>query len=307
MATEQEVTFQSGPLRLAGTLTLPGAEGRFPAVLLIPGSGRVDRDESAKRLPINTFGEMAPYMAGQGLATLRYDKRGVGASEGSFWDTGFFDNVSDALAALSFLKSDKRIRPDGIFLLGHSEGALTSTRMAATGADVAGVVLLSGSAHRGEEILVWQAQQVIKGMHGPNKWLIDFLHLDVQKIQQKQLDKIRRSTRNWYRVQLIAKMNAKWMREFMAYDPAQDLPKIRVPVLAITGSKDIQVDPADLERMAELVTSEFERHEVPDMTHMLRPEPGEPTLSTYKQQVRQPLDEQLLPLIAGWLHKHVPA
>lgn len=307
MAIEQEVTFQSGPLRLAGTLTLPGAEGRFPAVLLIPGSGRVDRDESAKRLAINTFGEMAPYMAEQGLATLRYDKRGVGASEGSFWDAGFFDNVSDALAALSFLKSDERIRPDGIFLLGHSEGALTSTRMATTGAGVAGVVLLSGSAHRGEDILVWQAQQVFKGMRGLNKWLIDLLHLDVQKMQKKQLDKIRRSTRNWYRVQLIGKMNAKWLREFMAYDPAQDLPKICVPVLAITGSKDIQVDPADLGRMAELVTSEFERHEVPDMTHMLRAEPGEPTLSTYKQQVRQPLDERLLPLIAGWLHKHVPA
>jgi pimeloyl-ACP methyl ester carboxylesterase len=270
---------------------------------LIAGSGPLDRDENAKKLRINALREIAVHLAERGIATLRYDKRGVGASEGNYWETGFFDNVSDAASALSFLKSQERIRPESVFVLGHSEGALIATRLAGIATPVAGVILLGGSAHTGEEILRWQAVQVMKGMRGFNRWLIDLLHIDVQKAQHKQIEKIKRSEKNWYRIQLIAKINAKWMREFLAYDPAEDLARIRVPVLAITGSKDIQVDPADLPRMADLVKAEFEWHAVPNLTHMLRAEPGEPTVSTYKQQVTQPVDMQVLQIIAEWLRK----
>jgi pimeloyl-ACP methyl ester carboxylesterase len=306
VSTQQDVEFQSRPFRLAGTLALPDGEGSWPGVLLIPGSGQVDRDENAKRLAIDILRQVAAYLADRGVATLRYDKRGIGASEGEHYDTGFFDHVADASAALAYLKSREEVRPDLTFVLGHSEGALIATRMAGTGAEVAGAILLSGSARPGEEVLLWQTQQVVNGMHGLNKWLIDLFHVDVLKRQAAQLDKIKRSTKNSYRIQL-AKINAKWMREFLAYDPAADMPNIHVPVLAITGSKDIQVDPADLDRMAELIPAEFEKHEVPDITHMLRAEPGEPSISTYKQQVRQPVDSRILTLIAAWLREHVPA
>jgi hypothetical protein len=153
----------------------------------------------------------------------------------------------------------------------------------------------------------WQAQQAIKGMHGFSKGLIDLLHIDVQKSVAKQLDKIKRSTKNSYRKQLVARVNAKWMREFLAYDPSADLPNIHVPVLAITGSKDIQVNPADLERMSELVPAEFEAHELPDITHILRTESGEPTTSTYKDQVRQPVDSRIFTIVTKWLAAHGPA
>jgi len=307
MSTERDVRFRSGPFHLAGTLTLPDGEGPWPGVLLIPGSGQVDRNEDAKKLAIDAFREAAEYLAEHGIATLRYDKRGVGASEGDFYDTGFFDNVADASSALIFLNSHEKIQPDRTFLLGHSEGALIATRLAGTGADVAGIILLAGTARPGEEVMKWQAQQVIKGMHGFSKGLIDLLHIDVQKKVAKQLDKIKRSTKNSYRKQLVARVNAKWMREFLAYDPAADLPNIHVPVLAITGSKDIQVNPADLERMAELVPAEFEAHELPDITHMLRAESGEPTMSTYKNQVLQPVDSRIFSIITKWVAAHVPA
>jgi pimeloyl-ACP methyl ester carboxylesterase len=306
MNIEQEVTFQSGPLHLAGTLTLPDGDGPWPGVVLIPGSGMVDRNENTKKLAIDVFGQLALYLADRGVATLRYDKAGVGASEGDFYDSGFFDHVDDASSALAYLKSRAEIRPDLTFLLGHSEGALIATRLAGTGAKVAGAILLAGSARSGEELLRWQLLQVVKGMRGFNKWLIDLFHIDVVKSQARQLDKIKRSTKNVYRAQLFTKINAKWMREFLAYNPAADMPNIHVPVLAITGSKDIQVDPADLDRMAELVPAEFEKHEVPDVTHLLRAEPGEPSLSTYKAQVRQPVDGRVLSLIATWLKAHVP-
>ncbi len=93
----------------------------------------------------------------------------------------------------------------------------------------------------------------------------------------------------------------------MAYNPADDLPKIQVPVLALTGSKDIQVDPADLGQMAGLVKAGFESHILPNITHILRAEPGEPTLSTYKQQVAQPVDKNVLQTISEWLRKKTTA
>ncbi|MGB8212252.1 MAG: alpha/beta fold hydrolase [Anaerolineales bacterium] len=303
MTTEREITFTSASLRLAGTLRLPDSGGRCPAVLLIPGSGQVDRNENAAKLPINAFHDIAVALSGQGFATLRYDKRGVGASAGNFYASGFFDNVADAGAALEYLRSLEEIQPDRLFLLGHSEGGLIATRLAATGAQVAGVILLAGPAQSGEQVLLWQSVQVMKGMHGLNKWIIDLFHIDIRKAEQKQLDKIKRSRKDWYRVQGIAKLNAKWFREFMAYQPAEDFPKIQAPVLAIAGSKDIQVDPADLEKMAGLVRSDFEAHLVPGLTHILRTEAGEPTVSAYKQQVTQPVDSQVLQLVSEWLRK----
>jgi len=300
---EQEIRFTSGKLHLAGTLSYPDHGGPFPVVLLIPGSGQVDRDENHKKLRANIFWEVTDYLVGRGIATLRYDKRGVGESEGNYWETGFFDNVSDALSALTFLKSHGQIQTNAVFLLGHSEGALISTRLAAEGTKAAGVILLAGTAQSGEEVLKWQAKQIAKGIRGLNLWLIKLLRIDVAKAQQKQIESIKRSSKNCYRVKHIAKINAKWMREFMAYNPASDMGRIKVPVLAITGSKDIQVNPNDLKRMSEIVRSDFEYHEVPNVTHILRVEEGEPSISNYKKQLLQPVDTRILSLISEWLQK----
>lgn len=302
---EQEIEFQSEGFKLSGTLAIPNLEGTFPGVLLIPGSGQVDRNENHKKLRINAFYDIASYLDKHNIATLRYDKRGVGASDGNYWETGLYDNASDGLSALKFLKQQESIQSDKVFMLGHSEGALIATRLAANGAEVAGVILLAGAAQRGEDILRQQAQQVAKSLKGFQRWLIRLLRIDIVRTQQKQLDKIKRSSKDWYRVQLIAKINAKWMREFMAYNPADDLPRIKVPVLAITGSKDIQVDPKHLMRMSELVNSDFEYHEVPNTSHILRIEEGEPTTSSYKKQARQPMDTRVPQLILEWLQRQI--
>lgn len=251
---EQEVEFQPEDLKLSGTVTIPNLDGTFPGVLLIPGSGQVDRNENHKKLRINAFYDIASYLAKHNIATLRSNK---------------------------------------VFVLGHSEGALIATRLAANGAEIAGVILLAGAAQRGGDILKQQAQQVAKSMKGFQRWLINILRIDIVKTQQKQVNKIKHSSKNWYRVQLIVKINAKWMREIIACNPADDLPRIKVPILAITGSKDIQVDPKDLKRMSEIVNTDFEYHEVPTISHILRIEEGEPTISTYKKQARQPIDTRV--------------
>jgi alpha-beta hydrolase superfamily lysophospholipase len=298
---EQEVRFKSGEIELAGTVALPDGEGPFPCVLLITGSGQVDRNENVKRMPINAFYDISHFLAQNGVASLRYDKRGVGQSQGDHWKTGLYDHADDALAAVRYLKQQNNVQRQNVFLLGHSEGAVIATRLAGTGAEVAGIVLIAGTAQSGEAVLRWQAIQIARGLKGLNARLIKLLRIDVSKSQQKAINKIKQSNRDWYRQNLFVKVNAKWLREFMAYNPADDMPRIAVPVLAITGSKDIQVDPADLERMANVLKVPFERYIIKGMTHVLRTEEGEPSISEYKKEVRRPVETELLDIILRWL------
>ena len=95
------------------------------------------------------------------------------------------------------------------------------------------------------------------------------------------------------------------MREFFDNNPADDLPKIKVPILAITGSKDIQVNPDDLEIMAKIVKTDFESHKLQNVTHILREEKGLPSISTYKQQATKPMDSRILSIILDWLKKRI--
>lgn len=302
---EQQVVFRSGALCLRGALTIPEGDPPFPCVLLAVGSGRVDRDENQRAFPLNVMNTLAARLAERGIGSLRYDKRGVGASEGDFWKTGFFDNVTDAEAAIAFLREHSLVDPGKIFVLGHSEGAYIAARVAAGDSGVAGAVLLAGGARVGEQELRWQGRRVAETLTGFNAWLIGLLRIDPVKRQAKQLEKIKRSQKDSYRAQLVAKVNAKWMREFLAYDPREDLARIDVPVLAVTGEKDIQVDPHNLERMSELVPAPFEAHAVPDLTHLLRREEGPAGLATYRKQLKKPLDPRVPALVIDWLERHI--
>jgi pimeloyl-ACP methyl ester carboxylesterase len=302
---EQEVEIVVGDVKFSATVALPQAEGKFPGVLLIPGTGQVDRNENAPGYPINVFKEIAHFLAENGIASLRYDKRGVGKSGGDYWATGFYDNIADVSSVLSYFKNYDLVNPDRVFLLGHSEGSIIASRLAGTGSDIAGIILLAGSCQNGEEVLKWQSRQIVEGFTGFNAWLIKTFRIDVARAQQKQIDKIKSSNKDWFRVQLVAKMNARWMREFLEYNPANDFPNIRCPVLAITGSKDIQVDPADLGKMKELAKTDFESYLLPDITHMLRTDTGKPSLSTYKKQMSVPMDGQILEIILKWLKKRI--
>jgi fermentation-respiration switch protein FrsA (DUF1100 family) len=126
------------------------------------------------------------------------------------------------------------------------------------------------------------------------------LRQDLVKTQAKRLARIQASTTDVIRITFI-KLNAKWFREFMAHDPADSLQEVGAPVLAVTGSKDIQVNPADVESMARLVSSRFDGHVPQDVTHLLRTEPGPATVRTYKKQVRRPVDGGVLEVVADWI------
>lgn len=299
--TESNISISSGKLTLQGTLNIRG-ETPGPAALLISGSGPIDRDSNTKRLSINVMGQMAAGLASSGITSLRYDKRGVGKSDGDYLSTGFHDNIDDARAAIAALRARPEVDADRVVIIGHSEGALIASALAAD-EKLAGVVLLAGAANNGKDILRWQARQVAPTLPKPVRLLMKLLRQDLVRTQMKRLERIEASTEDVIRIQFV-KLNAKWFREFMSFEPGEALRRAAVPVLAITGTKDIQVDPADVALMEQAVPTAFTGHLVEDMTHLLRTEPGVASVRTYKKQARQPLDRRVIELLTEWLTTH---
>lgn len=296
------LTVSSGPETLAGTLVTAGQAEPAPVVVLLSGSGPLDRDSNTKKLAIGVMGQVADHLAGEELPSFRYDKRGVGASSGDYTSTGFYDNVADASASIDMLRARADVDPDRIFVIGHSEGALIATELAAADPRLAGVVLLAGTATQGEEVLRWQAANVSETLPRPVKMILRVLRQDVVRSQSKRLAQIKATTGATSRIQLI-KINAKWFREFMAYDPAPSLASIQVPVLALTGSKDIQVNPDDVGRICALVPAACSGEVVVDLTHLLRREAGPPSVRTYKKQAKRAVDPGLLARSSAWIRE----
>ncbi|GLX05397.1 alpha/beta fold hydrolase [Microbispora sp. NBRC 16548] len=301
-----DLAFASGGERLAGTLTLPDGDGPFPAVLLVPGSGPVDRDSDHRRLPLGVTRQLAAAFAAAGIASLRYDKRGVGASTGRFLAAGFRDNMDDAGAALAALRERPELDPGHVALAGHSEGALIAANLAAHDPAVAAVVLLAGTAGSGAETLRWQAARLAPTLPAFVRAVLRLTRTDLVAKVTKNHERIRRTTTDVARIGGV-RVNARWTREFLDYDPAADLARIHAPVLAVTGDKDLQVNPEDLARMAELVPGPIETHVIPDLSHILRRQPGPPSLRAYRREAREPIDARVEELVTGWLARTLSA
>ncbi|MGN6131978.1 MAG: alpha/beta hydrolase family protein [Nocardioidaceae bacterium] len=319
---EREVSVPGPAWPLSATLTLPEGAGPFPAAVLVSGSGPLDRDGNHPKGRFDVSRQLAVALAERGVASLRYDKRGVGRTPGDWRAVGFHDNVDDAAAAVATLSAVPEVRDDAVFVVGHSEGALIATALAARaaagatapgeaapgvrpasgaaapGVRPAGVVLLAGAARPGEEVLLWQTRAIAPSLPRPVRLVLRLLRVDPTAKVAANHARVKATTTDVARLG-PTRVNARWLREFMAYDPAQDLARIDVPVLAVTGAKDLQVPPADLPRIAELAGAET--HELPDVTHTLRAQPGPPALSRYKGELRRPVDAGLLRLVTDWV------
>ncbi|BDD73072.1 MULTISPECIES: alpha/beta hydrolase family protein [Streptomyces] len=295
--TDLTVTADDGT-SLAGTLSLPAGPGPHPAVLLLHGSGPLDREGNTPRLPLNLGRPLADALAAAGVAALRYDRRGAGSTPGVWEESGFTDNRRDASAALRALAAHPDIRPDAVGVVGHSEGALHAMTLAAR-QEVAAVVLLAGFARGGEAAFRWQAASVFGGMPAP----VRLLRRPLGALGERVLARVKRTRTDVARIAGL-RVNARWMREMLVHDTRDDLAAVpaAVPVLAVTGDKDVQVPPADLDEIRCLVPGgHTEIHRVPDLTHVLRRDTGRPTLRSYRRLLREPVDPELLALVATWL------
>ncbi|MFE9056190.1 alpha/beta hydrolase family protein [Streptomyces mutabilis] len=286
---------------LAGTLTLPSGPGPHPAVLLLHGSGPLDRDGNTPKLVMDLGRPMADALAAAGIATLRYDRRGAGATPGDWRAAGFTGNREDAAAALRALAARPDVRAGAVGVVGHSEGALHAMALAAR-TQVRAVVLLAGFAGTGEDAFRWQGRSVVRSMPLP----VRLLRRPLGALGNRVLARLKRTRTDVARI-AGAPVNARWMREMLAHDSRDDLAAVDAPVLAVTGDKDIQVNPADLDVIGWLVPGGAETHRIAGLTHVLRGDTGRPTLGAYRRLLREPVDPALLALVASWLTRHLDA
>ena len=227
IAEEVVVTTPAGHT-LAGTLTLPkGASRTQPvsAIVTVTGSGPQDRDENIGLPGFLPFRQIADSLARRGIAVLRMDDRGTGASGGTFKGSTSADFAEDARGGLAYLRTRPEIRADRLGVLGHSEGALIAPMVADKEPTLRAIVLLAGIAQPGRSALHFQLKNQIE--HNTK------LTPEMRDSQIAEIPK-----------RIDAMMAADpWMKFFLTYDPAPTMRRVKTPVLILTGARDQQAVP----------------------------------------------------------------
>ena len=307
---EEEIVIPAKDAELSGTLCLPEKHGVFPVVLMVHGSGKLDRNENeVKGQKLEIFNTFAHYLAKNGIASFRYDKRGVGKSTGDYYSTGHFDLIDDAMICLEYLSRDNRCDSDAIFLLGHSEGSIIVPQMSQKHLPIAGIILLAPFIDKIESILLQQAvttKDAANDLTGVKKLLIKILFKlnDPVKSLKKLIDKINNTTKSIIYFKLN-KIPAKWFRESFSIDPSDIYKNTTCSCLIIGGSKDIQCNPDDATKMSNIIQGKVESHIIKDMSHLLRIEPDKPSIFNYANLIKKPIEPQVLETVYNWIYRKI--
>lgn len=322
-ATEEVCFYAPDSARLCGTLTYPvgySAKKRArlatPVVLLVSGSGQQDRDETL--MDHKPFAVIADYLAEHGIASLRYDDRGVGQSEGDPIVTTTYTNMQDALAGIRYLRQSRKFGPVGV--LGHSEGGIIAFMLGAEGqADF--LVSMAGSAIPGDDILVSQNRLAFELMGQPDS-LVDAYCAVLKQVLRCRADGLDFSDPREVVDSLVgvcgadclpaeARLNLAmvlgrenpWIDFFISYDPAQAISTVSCPVFALNGSLDTQVLPSEnLPVIESLLPPRPENRvvEYPGLNHLFQH--ATTGLSTEYATIEETLSEEVLQDIADWIN-----
>jgi pimeloyl-ACP methyl ester carboxylesterase len=317
-----DVTFESVPgVRIAGTLSIPAGRGPFPAVVLVAGSGPHDRAATP-------YWVVADHLARHGVATLRYDKRGIARSTGDYRRSTTADFADDAEAAVRFLRGRPEVAHERVGIAGHSEGSVIAPMVAARSGEVAFIVLTGAMGLPGDSTMLLQRaaivrargldpaadpdlaanQQAYAAMRAARDsadmaarlTLLGEAHIATRPVAE-QAELRRRIERG--RDQLLS----PWWRYFATHDPRPALRQVRVPVLALTGTRDVNVPPeAHLpEIRAALHTAgnpDYHVVAVPGLHHLLDAEP--PTDEAEYRTRAELISPVALELITNWILAH---
>ena len=259
----EEVSYENSDagITLAGTLTKPKSGGPFPALLLITGSGPQNRDEEL--FGHKPFLVIADYLTRRGIAVLRVDDRGTAKSTGNFGSATTKDFAGDVRAGIKYLKSRSDINVKKIGLLGHSEGGIIAPMVASDSKDVAFIVMMAGPSLTGEQILYLQDSLISTAMGIPADEITKELRLNrkLYSLIRKESDstKLLQEIHSAVKESMLAdsatvgkvneeavnaavkQLTSPWFRFFVTYDPIPALEKVTCPILALDGSKDLQV------------------------------------------------------------------
>ena len=322
----EEVIFENTKdgIKLAGTFTFPSKKGKYPTVVLISGSGPQDRDETL--MGHKPFLVLADKLTRAGIAVLLFDDRGVGKSEGNFGAATTVDFSYDAEAAIRYLKTRKEVKTSRMGLIGHSEGGLIAPMTALRNKDISFIVMLAGPGLSGREIVLMQQELIgrvsglpeteIKKNKDTNRYVFDLMKTETDQTVLAQ------KIENYMRKQLtgnvdsakmsealpvqITQLTSPWMQYFLNYDPAPALSKLKTPVLALIGSKDLQV-PAK-ENLAAIETAlkkagnkKYVLKELEGLNHLFQEcKTGSPM---EYGQIEQTMSPQVPEIIAEWIKK----
>jgi uncharacterized protein len=296
--TETDVTYENKKdnVKLAATLTIPQGKGPFPVVLLVTGSGPQDRNETI--LGHRPFLVLADHLARNGIAVLRADDRGIGGTSAGDKNATSENYALDALAGIEFLKSRPEINPQKIGIIGHSEGGLIAPMVATQSANIAFIVLMAGPGVPLEELLYQQSGLILRATGVPDQYIqrsLKIQQISFQVIKQEANreiaeKKILEGVKNFCEetktsaqeaelsTQILSQqlqLGYNWFRFFLNYDPRPTLRKVSCPVLAINGSKDLQV-PANenLKAIAETLqqanNKDYTIVNLPDLNHLFQ-------------------------------------
>lgn len=306
---EKEVMFGEKN-RMVGTLALPAGEGVHPAIVIIAGSGPLDRDGNvAKKLTTNLYKELAEFFTGLGFVTLRYDKRGTGKREGNWMAAGMWDLVEDARTAVEYLQAQPNVDKERIIVAGHSEGTIIATALGAS-MPLGGVIFLSGGVDNLFEALSKQRELgskelIEKPVLGKFLKFINVAEKN-EKSAAKMMEKFKQSKEDIIKVQLFFKQPAKWFREHDAFNTREALKSMNCPVLAIVGDKDALADTKVLSELPSLVKGKAEIAIIKDMEHGLRIQTEELSIlkagKRMKEIVKRPLHPKALSTLEAWLN-----
>ncbi|PLT32117.1 S9 family peptidase [Bacillus sp. V5-8f] len=307
---EKEVSV-NGPMPIYGTIAIPEGGGKYPAILIIPGSGPIDRDGNDRKgkYMTNLYKDLADYFKGLGFVAFRFDKRGTGKSEGEMLVTGLSDLVGDAYRSFEFLRSHPNVDQENIIVCGHSEGTIIATALAER-TNPAGIMLLSGGVDNLMEALKKQRQlayQELFTLPGFKGWINRKLKIDEknEKKYDKLMRKIIKSETDIVRVQFFFKQPAKWFREHSSYNTREALKNVSCPVFALHGDKDPLVDNEVLHDLPRLVEGESEFHIIQNMEHGLRYQTKPKSIlqhkKLFKEALKQPLNAEALTKVSAWL------
>jgi dienelactone hydrolase len=243
---ERQITVGSAPWQLPGTLTIPNGAGRFPAVVLVHGSGPEDQDEAIG--PNKPFKDLAWGLASENIAVLRYNKRTLQYASklktalASF--TANDETVDDARAAVALAAQQPEIDPKRIFVLGHSWGGTMAPRIAQGDAQVAGLIIFAGGTRPLEKVIVAQLNY-LASLNGP-----------IRPETQKQIDAAERAAKEIESPDLTAsqmidvlgsKIPGSYFLDLRSYQPAQAAAGLKIPMLILRGDRDYQVTSEDFD------------------------------------------------------------
>ena len=295
-AIEAPYTIHSAGLELGGTLTVPrGAPNPVPVVVIIAGSGPTDRNgNSVMGIRPNSYAQLAWRLAERGVASLRYDKRGLPGTQGTFDITTMTlaDFAADARAAAESLSRDRRF--SRVLFLGHSEGASLALLAASQGARVSGVIHVSGLGRGTSEVLREQLSRQFDSVT-----LVRYDTAMKHYLRGEQPADVPPQL-----AMLFVPVNRTFMVSMMAFDPPAAIRAVRQPVLIVQGSTDLQARVVDAERLhaarpdAKLVVIPSANHVLKQVTDTTLP--GQ--LPSY-QNPALPIMPEVVKAIADWILK----